>query len=201
MHRELNVAPSCCRPPSPLWSSGVGRELGCGVGPWDREFLLRGCPGSGKTEPILGRPQGPQGAYCSPTNLISILPYKAWSSLTWLVREGSQQAWTTQTGPCTVYLHVNQPVLLMSRQGSGPFPRKRNAKRQNGCLRRPYKSLRREVKGKGGKERYTHLNAEFQRIARGDKIALFLPGESHGRRSLIGYSPWGRKESDTTEPT
>ena len=27
---------------------------------------------------------------------------------------------------------------------------------------------RREVKGKGGKERYTHLNAEFQRIARRD---------------------------------
>ena len=28
---------------------------------------------------------------------------------------------------------------------------------------------RREAKGKGGKERYTHLNAEFQRIARRDK--------------------------------
>ena len=27
----------------------------------------------------------------------------------------------------------------------------------------------------------------------------FLPGESHGWRSLVGYSPWGRKESDTTE--
>ena len=26
-----------------------------------------------------------------------------------------------------------------------------------------------------------------------------LPGKSHGRRSLIGYSPWGRKELDTTE--
>ena len=26
-----------------------------------------------------------------------------------------------------------------------------------------------------------------------------MPGESHGWRSLIGYSPWGRKESDTTE--
>ena len=26
-----------------------------------------------------------------------------------------------------------------------------------------------------------------------------LYGRSHGRRSLIGYSPWGRKESDTTE--
>ena len=28
---------------------------------------------------------------------------------------------------------------------------------------------------------------------------LFLPGESHGERSLVGYSPWGRKELDTTE--
>ena len=31
---------------------------------------------------------------------------------------------------------------------------------------------RREAKGKGEKERYTHLNAEFQRIARGDKKAF-----------------------------
>ena len=28
---------------------------------------------------------------------------------------------------------------------------------------------------------------------------VFLPGESHGQRSLVGYSPWGRKELDTTE--
>ena len=28
---------------------------------------------------------------------------------------------------------------------------------------------------------------------------VFLPGESHGQRSLVGYSPWGLKESDTTE--
>ena len=26
-----------------------------------------------------------------------------------------------------------------------------------------------------------------------------LPGESHGQRSLVGYSPWGRKELDTTQ--
>ena len=32
---------------------------------------------------------------------------------------------------------------------------------------------RREVKGKEEKERYTHLNAEFQRIARRDKKAFF----------------------------
>ena len=31
------------------------------------------------------------------------------------------------------------------------------------------------------------------------RIPVLLPGESHGGRSLVGYSPWGRKESDTTE--
>ena len=30
-------------------------------------------------------------------------------------------------------------------------------------------------------------------------IPVFVPGEFHGQRSLVGYSPWGRKESDTTE--
>ena len=30
---------------------------------------------------------------------------------------------------------------------------------------------------------------------------VFLPGESHGQKSLAGYSPWGHKESDTTEVT
>ena len=29
--------------------------------------------------------------------------------------------------------------------------------------------------------------------------AVFLPGESRGQRSLVGCSPWGRKEPDTTE--
>ena len=29
--------------------------------------------------------------------------------------------------------------------------------------------------------------------------AVFLPGESHGQRSLAGYRPWGRKDSDTTK--
>ena len=70
----------------------------------------------------------------------------------------------------------------------------------------------RETKGKGEKERYTHLNAEFQRIAKRDKKAflrrrkwqatpVFLPGESQGWGSLIGCSPWGCTESDTTEAT
>ena len=30
-------------------------------------------------------------------------------------------------------------------------------------------------------------------------IPVFLPGEFHRQRSLAGYSPWGHKDSDTTE--
>ena len=30
---------------------------------------------------------------------------------------------------------------------------------------------------------------------------VFLPGESHGQRSLVGYSPWGHQELDMTEAT
>ena len=35
----------------------------------------------------------------------------------------------------------------------------------------------------------------------GQLILVFWPGESHGQRTLVGYSPQGRKESDTTEAT
>ena len=64
-------------------------------------------------------------------------------------------------------------MTLYRRQESRPSPRKRIAKKQNGCLRRPYKAVkRREAKSKGEKERYSHLNAEFQRIAKRDKKAF-----------------------------
>ena len=32
-----------------------------------------------------------------------------------------------------------------------------------------------------------------------DPTPVLLPGKPHGRRSLVGCSPWGRQESDTTE--
>ena len=58
-------------------------------------------------------------------------------------------------------------VTFYRRQGSRPSPWKRNAQKQNGSgepLQIAEKT--RGAKGKGEKERYTHLNAEFQRIAR-----------------------------------
>ena len=61
-------------------------------------------------------------------------------------------------------------MTLYRRQGSRPSPRKRNAKRQwlsDEALQIAVN--RREMKNKGEKERYTNLNAEFQRITRKDK--------------------------------
>ena len=37
------------------------------------------------------------------------------------------------------------------------------------------------------------------REGNGNTLPVFLPRESHGRRSLVGYNPRGRKESDMTE--
>ena len=64
-------------------------------------------------------------------------------------------------------------VALYRRQGSRPSPRKRMQKAKwlsEETLQIAVK--RREAKSKGEKERYSHLNAEFQRIARRDKKAF-----------------------------
>ena len=65
-------------------------------------------------------------------------------------------------------------VTLYRRQGSRPSPWKSIAKKakwlSGDALQITVK--RREVKSKGEKERYKHLNAEFQRIARRDKKAF-----------------------------
>ena len=62
-------------------------------------------------------------------------------------------------------------MTLYRRQGSRPSPRKeiQESKMAEEALQIAVK--RRDAKGKGDKERYTHLNAEFQRIARRDKKA------------------------------
>ena len=65
-------------------------------------------------------------------------------------------------------------VTLYRRQGSRLSSRKRNAKKEKWlsgeALQIAVKG--REAKSKGEKERYKHLNAEFQRIARRDKKAF-----------------------------
>ena len=36
-------------------------------------------------------------------------------------------------------------------------------------------------------------------VKKWQSTSVFLPGKFHGQRSLVGYSPWGHKESDMTE--
>ena len=45
---------------------------------------------------------------------------------------------------------------------------------------------------------YVYTGSPYQR-RQWHPTPVLLPGESHGWRSLVGYSPWGRKEWDTTE--
>ena len=65
-------------------------------------------------------------------------------------------------------------VTLYRRQGARPSQRKTDAKKARWLSEKALKIavIRREAKSKGEKERYTHLNAEFQRIARRDKKAF-----------------------------
>ena len=43
------------------------------------------------------------------------------------------------------------------------------------------------------------LDQEDPRRRKWQPTPVFLPGKSHGQRSLVGYSPWGHKELDMTE--
>ena len=65
-------------------------------------------------------------------------------------------------------------VTLYRRKGSRPSPWKRNTKKAKWVYEEALQIAveRREAKSKGEKERYKHLNAEFQRIARRDKKAF-----------------------------
>ena len=65
-------------------------------------------------------------------------------------------------------------MTLYRRQGSRPSPWKRNAKKEKWLSVEALQIAvkRREAKSKGEKERYKHLKAEFQTIARRDKKAF-----------------------------
>ena len=65
-------------------------------------------------------------------------------------------------------------MTLNRRQVSRPSPRKRNANKAKWLSKEALQIAikRREVKSKGEKEKYTHSNADFQRIAGRDKKAF-----------------------------
>ena len=73
--------------------------------------------------------------------------------------------------------------------------RKKKCKRAKWCSEEALQitEKRREAEGKGEKERYTHLNAEFQRIARRDK-KVFL---SYQCKEIEENNKMGKKIRDT----
>ena len=63
-----------------------------------------------------------------------------------------------------------------------------------------------EKKGFSGGSAPAKQETQVQSLGRKDPLEkeqlltpAFLPGESHGQRSLVGYSPWTGKESDMTD--
>ena len=67
---------------------------------------------------------------------------------------------------------------IVQEAGSKTIPKKKKCKKAEWLSEEALQMAeKREAKGKGEKERYTHLNAEFQRIARRDKKA-FLSNQS-----------------------
>ena len=61
---------------------------------------------------------------------------------------------------------------IVQERGSKTIPKKKNCKKAKWLSEEALQMAeKREAKSKGKMERYTHLNAEFQRIARGDKKA------------------------------
>ena len=65
-------------------------------------------------------------------------------------------------------------VTSYRRHGSRPYPRKKKCKKPKWLSEKALQIAveRRELKSKGERKRYTHLNAEFQRIERRDKKAI-----------------------------
>ena len=64
-------------------------------------------------------------------------------------------------------------VTLYRRQGSRSSPRKRSSKKAKWLYEEALQiAVKREVKSKGEKEKYSHLKAEFQRRARRDLKSL-----------------------------
>ena len=83
-------------------------------------------------------------------------------------------------------------MTLYRRQGSRPIPMEKKCKKAKGLSEESLQIAvkRKEAKSKGEKERYIHLNVEFQRIPRNDKKA-FLRGQC---KEIEKTTEWERLE-------
>ena len=86
----------------------------------------------------------------------------------------------------------NEVHDIVQETGIKTIPMEKKCKKEKWLLGEALQIVmnRREVKSKGEKERYKHLNAEFQRLARRDKKAFF----SNQRKEIEEKTEWERLE-------
>ena len=84
------------------------------------------------------------------------------------VRNRFKELYLIDRVPDELWMEVHD---LVQDSGSKTIPKKKKCKKAKWLSEEALQIAkeRTDVKGKGGKERYTHLNAEFHRIARRDK--------------------------------
>ena len=85
---------------------------------------------------------------------------------------------------------------IVQETGIKTIPKKKKCKKAKWLSEEPLQIAvkRRKVKGKGEKERYTHLNAEFKRIARRYKKA-FLSDQCKERKKIEGEEKTSLQEN------
>ena len=94
----------------------------------------------------------------------------------------------TQGGPCDIILKAERWQFISSLRHQG-LPRWRSGK-ESACQCRRCK-----------RHRFHPWVGKIPWRRKWPPTSVFLPGKSHGQRSLAGYSPGGHKESDMTEHT
>ena len=135
----------------------------------------------------------------------SLNPPPSPASLSFLIYHMRVLGWKAPNVPA-IYVNtalvVRASVKLSRDQDQTPVP----LKLQNvmGNARFPSKSGVKNPAANAGDRKEATSNPEpgrFPRRRAWQPSPVFLPGESHGQRSLAGYSPWGHKQSDMTEVT
>ena len=140
-----------------------------------RAVLLASCVGCGVGDvffPSLGIETGPQNPMPKVKILIDLgkgLVHKKTESRDW-----SSYQYPCHPLPLSVFTTANSPGGASGKEPTCQRQRQKRHGLEPWVKKIPWRRL-------------------------GQLTAVFLPGESHRQRSLAGYSPWGRKESDTTE--
>ena len=113
----------------------------------------------------------------------------AWK-IPWTEEPGRLQSMGRSESDTTERLHFHFSLSCIGERNGNPL--------QCSCLENPRDRGAWWAAISGVAQSWTQLK-RLGRRRQWQPTPVLLPGKSHGRRSLVGCSPWGRSESDTTE--